>query len=127
MGKITPCFRVCRILVFALSLLFFSGAKLFGQKFYQCEEGETPQVTVWAAESAEEADFWAFFVYDAGELGKPGIVMQVPTIQEADFSLSFVDDPSQAMFSLWLVDTPEEAGWHHPDKAKVLEPYLKKE
>lgn len=97
------------------------------QKFYQCEAGETPQVKVWAAETAEEADFLVFFVYDTSELGKEGVVMQVPTAAEADFTLSFVDDKAEAMFSLWIVDTPEQAGWQHPDKAAVLEPYIKKQ
>lgn len=112
------------VLFVCLSLGSVGQAK--AQKFYQCEEGEAPQVKVWAAETAEEADFWAFFVYDAGELGKPGIVMQVPTASEADFTLSFVDKRDEAMFSLWIVDAPEQAGWQRVEKSAVLEPFLKK-
>lgn len=107
-------------------MLVWSVGSVSAQKFYQCEEGETPQVKVWAAETQEEADFLAFFVYDSSELGKDGVVMQVPTAAEADFTLSFVDDKEEAMFSLWIVDSPDQAGWQHPEKAAVLEPYIKK-
>ena len=53
--------------------------------------------------------------------------MQVPTAAEADFTLSFVDSKEEAMFSLWIVEAPDRAGWQHPEKASVLEPYLKKQ
>ncbi len=96
------------------------------QKFYQCESNETPQIKVWAAESKGEADFWAFFVYDASELGPAGVVLQVPTKEEAQFTLSFVDDKKEADFSLWLVEDKSEAGWHHKDKAHILDKYIKK-
>lgn len=115
------------LMLLVVGVLLASGAiEASAQKFYQCEEGETPQVKVWAAETLDEADFLAFFVYDASELGKVGVVMQVPTAGEADFTLSFVDNREEAMFSLWIVDTPDQAGWQHPEKAAVLEPYIKK-
>lgn len=118
--------RVARI-AFGVGLLLLGGVgSAAAQKFYQCEEGETPQVKVWAAETIEEADFLAYFVYDSKELGQEGVVMQVPTAAEADFTLSFVDDKGEAMFSLWIVDAPEQAGWQHREKAVVLEPYVKK-
>lgn len=118
--------RLIRLVLMVWFSLLCGAIGASAQKFYQCEEGEVPQVKVWAAETAEEADFCAFFVYDASELGKEGVVMQVPTAAEADFTLSFVDDKTEAMFSLWIVDTPEQAGWKHPEKAAVLEPYIKK-
>lgn len=111
----------------AMALLFALAEPVYAQKFYQCEEGEEAQVKVWAAESAEEADFWVFFVYDASELGPEGVIMQVPTIEEADFSLTFVDIQEEAMFSLWIVDLPEQAGWQNKEKAQILDPFIKKE
>lgn len=97
-----------------------------GQKFYQCEPNEKPEVKVWAAESKEEADFWAFFVYDASELGAEGVVLQVPTKEEAQFTLSFVDNKEEADFSLWLVEDKSMAGWNHKEKAQILEKYVNK-
>lgn len=119
-----------RWLVRVLLITFFlAGCGAVGasaQKFYQCESGETPQVKVWAAETKEEADLLVFFVYDASELGKEGVVMQVPAAKEADFTLAFVDDKNEADFSLWIVDSPDQCGWQHPEKAAVLKPYIKK-
>ena len=51
-----------------------------------------PDLKVWAAEKPKGADFNAYFVYDASELKGIGTVLQVPTREEADFSLQFVDN-----------------------------------
>ena len=115
------------LMVVVLLVSWCGVSSVSAQKFYRCQDGETPQVKVWAAETEEEADFLAFFVYDSGELGRAGVVMQVPTAAEADFTLSFVDSKEEAMFSLWIVEAPDRAGWQHPEKASVLEPYLKKQ
>lgn len=118
--------KTMRPLSFVLLLLLCSLGLAHGQKFYQCEPGEKPDLKVWAAESKEEADWLVYFVYDGEGLGKPGIVMQVPSQKEAEFSLTFVDKKEDAQVSLWIVDTPQEAGWQHPEKAKIVEPLVKK-
>lgn len=115
-----------QLIVLAAAITFLHGGVVRAQKFYQCEENETPQIKVWAAESAREGDFHVFFVYDAAELSKVGVVMQVPTPEEADFTLSFVDDKSEADFSLWIVESPDKAGWKNAKKAAILEEILKK-
>lgn len=115
-----------RPLAVALLLMLCSGGLTRAQKFYQCEPGETPDLKVWAAESKQEADWLVYFVYDGQGLGQPGIVMQVPTRKEAQFSLSFVDDKKEAQVSLWIVDTPQEAGWQHPEKAPIVEALTEK-
>lgn len=106
-----------------LALLPMAGV---AQKFYQCEENEKPQIKVWAAESEREADFLVFFVYEASELSKVGVIMQVPTPEEADFTLSFVDDKKEADFSLWIVESANEAGWRNKNKAAILEEAINK-
>lgn len=97
----------------------------WGQKFYQCAEGETPDVKVWAAASAEEADVWVYFVYDGSELGGPGVIMQVPTRGEAEYSLSFVDVKEEADFSLWIVCVKEDAGWRDASKGQRFGKYIR--
>ncbi|PIE84604.1 MAG: hypothetical protein CSA07_00650 [Bacteroidia bacterium] len=103
-----------------------AGGPASAQKFYQCQVGEVADVKVWAAETPEEADFWAYFVYDASELGGPGVVMQVPTAAEAAFKLTFVDKQEEADFSLWLIEDKAKAGWHRPERSRVLDKYIKK-
>ncbi|MFC2324908.1 MAG: DUF6150 family protein [Bacteroides sp.] len=97
------------------------------QKFYQCEENETPDLKVWAAEKPKGADFNAYFVYDASELKGIGTVLQVPTREEADFSLQFVDNKKEADFSLWIVESAEEAGWKNKNKEHLFDKFLNKQ
>ena len=108
-----------------LGLALWSSA-LKAQKFYQCEENETPDLKVWAAESPSGVDFNACFVYDLSEIKEIGTVFQTATREEADFSLQFVDEKKEADFSLWIVDTPEEAGWVNKAKEHLFDKYLKK-
>ena len=111
-----------------LTLLFCYSIELKAQKFYQCEENETPDLKVWAAESAKGADFNAYFVYDIAEMKGMtiGTVLQVATRQEADFSLQFVDNKKDADFSLWIVETAEDAGWKNKAKEHLFDKYLNK-
>ncbi len=97
------------------------------QKFYQCEEDETPDLKVWAAEKPKNADFNAYFVYDASELKGIGTVLQVPTREEADFALQFVDNKKEADFSLWIVESAEEAGWKNKKKEHLFDKFLNKQ
>ncbi len=110
----------------ALLLLLMGAGGVRAQKFYQCEVGEAADIKVWASETPEEADFWAFFVYDASELGAPGVVMQVPTAGEAAFKLTFVDKQEEADFSLWLIEDKAKAGWNKKEKSHMLDKYIKK-
>lgn len=119
-------FLFLAVVVLLLLPLLRAGGLLYAQKFYQCEENEVPQIKVWAAESAREGDFHVFFVYDASELSTIGVVLQVPTPEEADFTLSFVDDEKEADFSLWIVESPDKAGWRNKKKATILEEVLRK-
>lgn len=113
------------VVILLLGAMVFHPSGLRAQKFYQCEENETPDVKVWAADRAEEADVWVFFVYEAADLKGPGVVLQVPTKAEAEYSLSFVDVREQADFSLWIVDSKEEAGWRNQEKAKRFSRFIK--
>ena len=112
------------ILLFFMLLCTLSGR---AQKFYQCEENETPDLNVWAAEKPKGADFNAYFVYDVSELKGIGTVLQVPTREEADFSLKFVDDKKEADFSLWIVESPAEAGWKNKSKEHLFDKFLSKQ
>lgn len=115
------------LLNYSLCLLFFlliGSLSGYAQKFYQCEENETPDLKVWAAEKPKGADFNAYFVYDSTELRGIGTILQVPTREEADFSLQFVDEKKDADFSLWIVETPEEAGWKNEDKSHLFDKFL---
>ncbi len=116
--------RTWRFGLTILLAMLASGAS--AQKFYQCEIGEPADIKVWASETPEEADFWAFFVYDASELGAPGVVMQVPTAEEAAFKLTFVDKKEEADFSLWLIEDKAKAGWNRKEKSHMLDKYINK-
>ena len=111
---------------FALIFFLLLSFGLKAQKFYQCEENETPDLKVWAAESPTGADFNACFVYDVAEIKGVGTVFQTPTRDEADFSLLFVDEKKDADFSLWIVDTPNDAGWVNKSKEHLFDKYLNK-
>lgn len=110
-----------------LFFLLLSTLSLRAQKFYQCEENETPDLKVWAAEKPKNADFNAYFVYDASEVKAIGIVFQVAIREEADFSLKFVDDKKEADFSLWIVESPDEAGWKNKKKEHLFDKFLNKQ
>lgn len=116
-------FSLVQSLLFVLFLL--QSVVSYGQCFYQCEDNEKPDVKVWAAENAEEADVWVYFVYDASEVKGGGVLMQVANVSDAAFSLSFVDVKSEADFSLWIVDFKEEAGWRNAEKRERYSKYIK--
>lgn len=114
-------------LLISFIVIFFFAVSAVAQRFYQCEENETPDLKVWAAESPKQADFNAYFVYDSKDLEGIGVVLQVPTREEAQFTLLFVDEKKDADFTLWIVETKKEAGWQNKEKEHLFDKYLSKQ
>lgn len=92
----------------------------FAQTFMEAETVEQAKVKVYPADDMESADLCIYFVYEAKEVVKIGYWMEVYEPKDAQVMLIFVDEPAQADFSVWIVDTPEEVGWRNKEKMKLL-------
>lgn len=112
-----------RLSIKILSLLFvllgFSGISA-AQKFYEAEDVKSAQVKFFIVDSPEQADLHFCIIYNASEITKPGVMMEVETPKEADITLIFVDNEKDADIKVWLVDTPAEVKWINESKKKLL-------
>jgi hypothetical protein len=108
-----------KILYLFLILLGYSGTSA-AQKFYEAEDVKNAQVKFFIVDSPEKADLHFCIIYDAKEITKPGVMMEVETPKEADITLIFVDEEKDADIKVWLVDTPAEVKWVNESKKKLL-------
>ncbi len=102
-----------------ISLIFVSGF-VCAQKFYEAENIENAKVKFYIASSPEKADLHFCIIYDAKEINKPGVMMEVETPKEADIIIIFVDDEKDADIKVWLVEIPAEVKWVNEEKKQLL-------
>lgn len=106
--------------IFCLLMLQLACNKAVAQTFIEAETIEQAKIKVYPADSKETADLCVYFVYETKDVVKIGFWMEVYKDADAQVTLIFVDDPAQADFSVWIVDTPQEVGWQNKDKMKLL-------
>ncbi|HDP74710.1 MAG TPA: hypothetical protein ENN49_02350 [Bacteroidales bacterium] len=112
----SPLVKILSILFIPLGFTSISVA----QKFYEAEDADSAQVKFFIADSPEQADLHFCIIYEASEITKPGIMMEVETPKEADIILIFVDSEKDADIKVWLIDTPAEVKWLNESKKKLL-------
>ncbi len=94
------------------------------QKIYEAEDIADAKLKVYAVDEAKDADLLVHFVYEKPHVTRIGLWMEVPTPQEADILIYFVDDIKESNITIWLVDTPDEAKWQNEAKKPLLPPSI---
>ncbi len=92
----------------------------FAQKFFETERVEDAQVKIFAVDDPKDAELLVFFVYEAKDVTKTGIWMEVDDPKLADVLIIFVDEEKDADLKIWLVDTFEESKWINEKKKSLL-------
>ena len=95
---------------------FYSSA----QKIYQADSVKDAQVKIFAVDEPNQADLWVCFVWDAKEITRTGLWMDMRFAHEADVIIFFVDDEKDSDLKIWLVDTPQESKWLSANKRRLL-------
>lgn len=108
-----------KILLILSVLLGLNGTSA-AQRFYEVENVKDAQVKFFIVDSPDQADLHFCILYEASEITKPGVMMEVETPKEADIILIFVDNEKEADIKVWLVDTPAEVKWVNESKKKLL-------
>ncbi len=108
--------RFC-LLLFLLFALAFRGQ---AQRYFEVSTIDSAQVKVFPVDKPEDADLLVFYVYEAKDVTKVGLWLQVTTKKEANFFLIFVDDEKQANIKIYLVDAAEQAGLKNESKKDMF-------
>ncbi|MBN1183914.1 MAG: hypothetical protein JXB49_16600 [Bacteroidales bacterium] len=118
MAKVQPeNIKSYLILTFFLLLSSHNG---FAQKFFEVETIDQAEIKVYYEMEDANCDLKVCFVYEAKDITKVGLWMEVPTASEADIKIIFVDDPSLADIHICVGDSPAQAGWLNPAKSKLI-------
>ncbi|HCT31049.1 MAG TPA: hypothetical protein DIW31_10035 [Bacteroidales bacterium] len=105
------------MLLFLISALTFRGQ---AQRYFEVSTIDSAQVKVYPVDKPEDADLLVFYVYEAKDVTKIGLWMQVSTKKEANFFLIFVDDENQANIKIFLVDAADQAGLKNESKKDMF-------
>jgi len=108
-------YRFCFLLLF-ISLTSTGHA----QRYFEVSTVDSAQVKVYPVDKPEDADLLVFYVYEAKDVTKVGLWMQVANKKEANFFLIFVDDEKQANIKIYLVDAAEQAGLKNESKKDMF-------
>ena len=104
-----------------LVLFLFMGSKsAFTQKFFEVETIDQAEIKVYYEMEDVNCDLKVCFVYEAKDIIKVGLWMEVPTAEEADIKIIFVDDPALADIHICVGDSPSQAGWLNPSKSGLI-------
>jgi hypothetical protein len=106
---------------FGFLLLFFLLAITSrAQKYFEVSTIDSAQVKVYAVDKPEDADLLVFYVYEAKDVTKVGLWMQVSDKKEANFFLIFVDDEKLSNLKITLVDAADQAVLKNESKKDLL-------
>ena len=103
-----------------VTFLFVGNTGVFAQKFFEVETIDEAEIKVYYEMEDANCDLKVCFVYEAKDITKVGLWMEVPTADEADIKIIFVDDPSLADIHICVGDSPSQAGWLNPSKARLI-------
>jgi hypothetical protein len=103
-----------------LSCLLLVASKGYSQRYFEVSTVDSAQVKVFPVDKPEDADLLVFYVYDAKDVTKIGLWMQVSNKKEANFFLIFVDDEKLSNLKICLVDAAEQAGLKNESKKELL-------
>jgi len=105
------------LLLLCIVFLTYKGQ---AQKYFEVSTIDSAQVRVFAVDKPEQADLLVFYVYEAKDVTKVGLWMQVSSKKEANMFLIFVDDEKVSNLKIFLVDGPDQAVLKNKSKKDLL-------